>query len=132
MVDALFIIAQKDFRDEELSIPKDILEKGGFSCDIAAITTKDAVGMMGTSIRPDITIKDADINDYSVIIVVGGQGSPTLSQYPEVLRLLKEASNRNKIVGAICLGPMVLAMAGILAGKKATVCLQVIHNQLKF
>lgn len=121
MVSVLFIIAQKDFRDEELSIPKSILEKGGFGCEVASVTINEVIGMMGAKITPDLSVKDANVDDYDAIIVVGGEGSPTLAQYPEVLRFLKEARNRNKIIASICLGPMVLAMAGILAGKKATV-----------
>jgi len=121
MARVLFIIAQKNFRDEELLHPKKILEDGGYQCDIASITREPAVGMLGAQVKPDLAVKEAKIDDYDAVIVVGGSGSPTLAEHEEVLRLLQEAAANKKIIGAICLGPMVLARAGVLAGKKATI-----------
>jgi len=117
----LFIIAQNSFRDEELAKPKQILKKAGYSYDVASITTEHAIGMLGTVIKPDLAVKDANVNNYALIVVVGGSGAPSLVNYPEVLDLLARAKNESKKLGAICLGPMVLAKAGVLNGRRATV-----------
>jgi protease I len=56
-----------------------------------------------------------------MIVIVGGSGSPGLANRTEVIDLLNRAEDQGKKMAAICLGPMVLAKAGILQGKKATV-----------
>ena len=111
----LFIIAQKDFRDEELSTPKQILESAGCSCDVASITTEPAKGVLGATVTPELAVKDADINNYDMVVVVGGPGAPDLMDYPEVLSLLQQAEQQNKKIASICLGPMVLAPKGTAA-----------------
>ncbi len=113
----LMIIAPKDFRDEELAHPKEVLENAGIEVDVASITTDEATGMLGMKVTPDVAVKDVNIADYEYVIVVGGAGSPALMDYPEVLSAVKAAKNK----AAICLAPMVLAKAGVLQGKKATV-----------
>jgi len=113
----LFIIAQKDFRDEELLRPKRILENAGIVVEVASITTELARGVLGAEVMPDLAVEDANADDYEYIVIVGGPGSPSLLNYPEVLDLVSNAKN----TAAICLGPMVLAKAGVLEGKRATV-----------
>lgn len=117
----LFIIAQKDFRDEELQIPKEIVQNAGHEVHIASITTQKATGKLGMEITPDLAVKDANLGDFDMVIVIGGPGAPGLANYPEVINLLKEANEKNMFIGAICIAPTILAKAGILNGKNATV-----------
>ena len=63
-----------------------------------------------------------NVEDYDAIVIVGGAGSKEYLWDDEELRaMVKEAYNKNKVLAAICLSPVVLAKAGILEGKKATV-----------
>ena len=117
----LFIIAQKNFRDEELFETKDELEEAGISVDVASITTETAFGMLGKTFIPDLAVKDAKVDDYDAIVVIGGAGSPMLANHKEVIDLLQSAQQKGKLIAAICFGPIVLAKAGILRGKRATV-----------
>ncbi|MBN2422942.1 DJ-1/PfpI family protein [Candidatus Woesearchaeota archaeon] len=117
----LFIIAQDGFRDEELDVPKKVIEQNGISVDIASITTDTATGKLGMTLTPDLAVKDADLEEYVMITVIGGPGAPALADYPEVMNLLKEAKDKDMFIGAICIAPTILAKAGILQGKKATV-----------
>ncbi|MBN2459034.1 DJ-1/PfpI family protein [Candidatus Woesearchaeota archaeon] len=117
----LFIIAPKNFRDEELSKPKTILENAGHECFVASIDTALARGMLGGVVKPDIGIKEVDVADYDLFVIVGGSGAPSLASHQEVLKLLSKAYNNGKKLGAICLGPVVLSKAGVLNGSKATV-----------
>ncbi|MBI4150286.1 DJ-1/PfpI family protein [Candidatus Woesearchaeota archaeon] len=121
MAKALFIIAQKGFRDEELFEPKEVLEDAGIECKVASISTNAAQGKLGAMVMPDLAVKDAKLDDYDVIIVVGGPGAPELAKHKEVLDLLKAAKQKGKNLASICIAPIVLAKAGVLTGKKATV-----------
>ncbi|MBN1502957.1 DJ-1/PfpI family protein [Candidatus Woesearchaeota archaeon] len=117
----LFIVAQQDFRDEELEIPKDIVENAGHQVDVASITTDTAKGKLGMIVQPDLAVSDANLDNYNMVVVIGGPGAPDLANYPEVIGLLKQAKEKDMFIGAICIAPTILAKAGILNGAKATV-----------
>jgi len=121
MSKVLMIVAQKDFRDEELLIPKEMLENAGNSVKIASLTRAEATGMLGARLMPDMAVHEASPDYFDAIIIVGGSGSPVLAKSADVAKLLQAASEKGRLIGAICLGPMALASAGLLAGKKATV-----------
>ncbi len=121
MARVLFIIAQNGFRDEELFKPKEILEEAGHACVVASITIDTATGKLGAKVEPDIAVSDTKASDWDVIIVVGGPGAPELSKHKEVNDILNDAKQKNINLAAICIGPTVLAKAGVLKGKKATV-----------
>lgn len=119
---ALIILIPENFRDEEFSVPKKRLEEAGVSVTVAGLQSGEARGMLGMKTKPDILLDDVDIDDYDVLIVPGGQGSVKyLWNNERVLSLVKEAYEKDKIVASICLSGAVLANAGILEGKKATV-----------
>jgi len=117
----LYIIAQRNFRDEELEVPEKILKNEGAKVVIASITTDEAVGMLGMRVKPDITVRTAAVDRFDAVVIAGGSGSPKLADYPEVLSVVRRFFERGKIVAAICLAPFVLAKAGILKGVTVTV-----------
>ena len=121
MSNVLMIVAQKNFRDEELLIPKEMLENAGHSVKIASLTRAEASGMLGAKVTPDMAVHEASPDYFDAIVVVGGSGSPVLADSNDVTDLLAKASERGKIVSAICLGPMALAKSGVLSGRKATI-----------
>lgn len=117
----VFIIAQNDFRDEEYLVPKKIFGELGAEIAVASEDTTIAKGMLGLSVKPDKRLKDVSLKDYDVIILVGGSGSMVFWDDKELHINLVEAADSGRIMGAICLAPGVLARAGVLKEKKATV-----------
>ena len=61
---ALFIVASRGFRDEELIEPKSILESYGAKCIIANETGRESVGMLGKVVDASMTLDKVDVNDY--------------------------------------------------------------------
>jgi len=121
MADAVFIIAEKNFRDEELFEAKEELEKRGFSCVIASKTAGEKKGALGGRAKAELSLKQVDVSQYNAIIFVGGQGAQQYFNDSEALSLARKALEKGKIVAAICIAPVILANAGILKGKEATV-----------
>lgn len=121
MVKILMIVAQKNFRDEELLIPKEMLETEGHEVKIASLSRGKATGMMGESVTPDMAVHEANPDFFKLILIVGGSGSPALAASKDVQKLVRNAYDGGRIVAAICLGGMALAKSGVLAGRKATV-----------
>jgi len=118
----LMVIAQQDFRDEELFKPKEVFEGAGASVFVAAPRNETATGMLGGKVQPDFAISDVNASEFDAVVVVGGSGSPKyLWDDTQLRNLVRDAYAGGKVVAAICLSPVVLARAGILKGKSATV-----------
>ena len=121
MKKALMIIAQENFRDEELFEPKEILEQNGIEVLIASTSLNPAKGVLGKKAQPDILVKDIDIKDFAALIFVGGSGAAQYWDDPLAHKLIKDAFALEKVIAAICIAPVTLAKAGILKGRRATV-----------
>jgi protease I len=117
----LMIIASQNFRDEELLIPKKLFEKEGYSVVIAGTSLKPAKGMLGAVVTPQILIDQVKVDEYDAIVFVGGVGAKEYFNNSIAHKIAKEAVSKNKILAAICIAPRILAEAGVLKGKKATV-----------
>ena len=117
----LFLIASHNFRDEELLVTKKLLEEGGFRVTIASSSLKTAYGMLRTKIKPDTLISQVKVEDYNAIVLIGGSGAKEYWDNLLVHKLLHQALQKGKVIGAICIAPVTLAKAGILKNRKATV-----------
>ncbi|MFH1510325.1 MAG: DJ-1/PfpI family protein [Candidatus Woesearchaeota archaeon] len=118
----LFIVAQQDFRDEELRIPKEMFDREGHTVTIASPKGGIATGMKGMSIETR-SIKELVPDNYDIVAVIGGAGSQALADIAEVTNFIKSSHMNGKVIGGICLGPITLARAGVLKDKQATVFL---------
>ena len=116
----LMVIAFDKFRDEEYSEPRKIIEENGYKVVVASWKKGIATGMLGKKVKVDITLKDVKVDDYDGVIFPGGVGASRYFENKIVWRIIQEFHNKKKVVGALCLSPVILANAGILKGKKAT------------
>lgn len=120
MQHALFIIAPKNFRDEELFHPLAVLEKAEIVCMIASLEVGKCIGSKGGEIEAQIGINQINAEDFDAVIFIGGGGSEIYFENAAAQLLAKKAFASEKIVAAICAAPVILAKAGILKGKKVT------------
>lgn len=117
----LMVIASKNFRDEEYFIPFEILQKEGAEITTASSVSGEVVGIEGGEAMSALILKDVVVKDYDAVIFVGGGGAAEYFDDNEAHRIIEEASGKNKVIAAICIAPVILARAGILRGKNATV-----------
>jgi protease I len=116
----LMIIAPKNFRDEELFDTKEELESSGNSVVIASTKTDTATGMLGGTVEPDITVDNVNVDDYDAVVFVGGSGSSIYFNNQRAHEIARDAYDKGKVIGAICIASSTIANAGLLKGKKAT------------
>lgn len=116
----LFIIASKNFRDEELIEPRKIVEGYKAKTILASNNLGTATGMLGSKVTPNLILEKVNVNDYNAIVFVGGSGSTIYWNNKTALNIAKEANLKGKVVASICLGSGTLANAGIFKGKNAT------------
>lgn len=116
-----FIVANKDFRDEEYFFTKEELEKNKIKVDTFSNKKGVAIGRFGGEISIEKEIEEINPEKYEGIVFIGGSGALVHLNNQISYGLIELFSGGNKIIGAICISPVILAKSGILEGKKATV-----------
>jgi 4-methyl-5(b-hydroxyethyl)-thiazole monophosphate biosynthesis len=110
------------FEEIEFSTIADVLRRADIEVTVAGLKAGATAGAHGIKVTPDVTIDEADADDFDIIALPGGNpGYINLGQSDQVLRLLKDMHQKGKYVTAICAAPSVLAKAGVIQGKRATV-----------
>jgi len=121
MKPVLMVIAPENFRDEELFETKEVLEAAGLSTIIASKHEGVCHGKLGGEAIATVSLGEAKASDYGAVLFVGGMGSEVYFKDPVAHDLAWEMYADGKIVSAICIAPVILANAGLLKGRKATV-----------
>ena len=117
----LMVIAFRDFRDQEYFLPKEIFEKEGFVVKTASTKKGTALGADGGEVEVDFSLDEVDVSQFDAVLFVGGPGALKDLDNEKSYQIAKETLNQGKILGAICIAPVLLAKAGVLNGKEATV-----------
>ena len=117
----VMIIARENFRDEELNVPLAIFTKAGAEVTVASPSLSPAKGKLGAVVKPDILYSDIDPAAYDAVVFVGGPGAVQYLNDPRAHRIARETLGAGRVLAAICVAPAILANAGVLKGKKATV-----------
>jgi len=115
------IVAFRDFRDAEYFVPKEILEKAG--AKITTVSTKmgTAIGADGGDTEVDLLIENLNVADFDAIVFIGGPGALDYLDNENSYKVARETIEKDKILGSICISPVILAKAGVLKEKRATV-----------
>jgi len=115
------VLAPTDFTDQEYAKPRAAFDKALASVTVASTTRGTAVGHDGLKVPVTTASAELRTDQFDAIVVVGGQGAMgSLVNDAALLALLRSAAVQGKVVGAICLAPVVLARAGVLRNLPAT------------
>jgi len=114
------VILAEGFEEIEALTVVDIVRRAGEHCDMISIKEKEVIGAHNIKVLADIIISD-EIKNYDLIVLPGGMpGSINLKENGKVIELVKYFNDENKLIGAICAAPIVLAKAGIIKNKNIT------------
>jgi len=129
MAKVLMPLAQ-GFEEIEALTLVDILRRAEIEVILAGLQPGCVTGAHNISIIPETTIDAVNAGAFDMIVLPGGQpGSNNLNADPRIHALLNEFAAKDKLIGAICAAPIVLAAAGLLSGRKAT-CYPTYRDQL--
>jgi protease I len=117
---AVFIVGSANFRDEELFETMRVLNEAGAKTIIASTRLGAVRGMLGNLTEATILVKDLVVDDYDAIIFIGGSGATEYFESPVAWEIGREAVQKKKVLGAICIAPAILANAGLLKGVRVT------------
>src|SRR5947199_3209918 len=121
----VLIVATDGFEEWELFGPRQILQQRGAEVVLASLKLDPIQATVhddpGKTIRPDITVDQANADDFDALILPGGLRNPDhLRLHGNVIALIRAFAAQDKPIGAICHGPWLLVEADLLRGRTAT------------
>ncbi len=118
----VLVAAPEGFRDEELFVPEDVFSEAGAFVLTASTTKRPIYGSQGGSTLPDLHIEDIKVDGLNAIVIAGGKGAREhLWSNEALLRKVREANEKGKVIGAICISGAIPALAGVMRGRRGTV-----------
>ena len=115
------VLAFKDFRDAEYFVPKEILERAGVKITTVSTQKGKALGADGGEVEINLTLEELKADDFDGVVFIGGPGALKKLDNEKSYSLIRKIVSQNKVLGSICISPVILAKAGALKNKKATV-----------
>ncbi len=118
---AVLVVAFQGFQDFEYQTTKDALENLNIKTITVSSKIGEAIGKFGQLVDIEKTISDIEVERFGAIVFIGGPGAADYIEDNSAHQLARQAIEKDKILGAICLAPAILARAGVLQDKEATV-----------
>ncbi len=110
------------FEEIEAIAIVDVLRRAGVEVLMTGLGEASRVtGSHDIELSMDCRIADLDVSELDAVLLPGGMpGAKHLAEDPDVQRLVTDARENDKLIGAICAAPMALAAAGIMDGVRFT------------
>lgn len=115
------IIGPIGYQDTEFNTPYNYFIKHDAQVDVYSTKKGIAKGVFGAEFNVTHVLDELDVGVYDAIVFIGGPGTKLVRDDNNSLFIAKNAIKENKILAAICWSPTILAKAGVLDKKKATV-----------
>jgi len=115
------VLLAPGFEEIEAITVVDVLRRAGVEVTVAGVSDADVTGSHGITVRADRLLAEAAEGSYDLVVLPGGlPGATNLRDDPAVQALVRSHAAAGRRVAAICAGPIALAAAGVLRGKRAT------------
>lgn len=115
----ILMILEWGFSDGEFNRTRPVFESAGAQV-VTASGRPRILSTRGMVLLVDKLLSEVKVEEYDAIVFVGGRGAMGYWDDPVAHRIAQEAMALDKVLGAICLAPMILANAGVLDGRRAT------------
>ncbi|MFA6186646.1 MAG: nitroreductase family protein [Phycisphaerae bacterium] len=114
----VIVVPAMYFRDMELFDVQETFQLVGIVPDIAAMTIEEMKSQnRRDTVKPNVLIKDINIDDYDAFVFIGGPGIKDYFTSQTILKLVHAANEKKKIIAAIDNAPGIFALAGVVKGK---------------
>lgn len=118
---SVLVILADGFEEIEAMTIIDILRRAGVDVVTVGLNSTTVDSAHRVRVMADKKLSDINPEDFDALILPGGPGYRNLLNSSAVIELVKSFDKNKKLVAAICAAPAVLAKAGILEEKIATI-----------
>lgn len=110
------------FNHSEYAWPYGALRAVGYEVDVASFNkgTVETGNKGRENAEANLTFDEVKVDDYFALMIPGGKSPAKLVESKEVLDITRAFVEKDKPVGAICHGPLVLMEAGLLRDRSGT------------
>jgi protease I len=119
------VLAVDGFELVELVVPANAMRLAGATVDVISIHPGHIRGMNlhepGMRVGVDLTLDEANPNDYDGLLIPGGFVNPDLLRQSAAARaFVRSYAQTGKPIASLCHGPWMLASSGLLEGRRLT------------
>lgn len=115
------VLANYNFNDDEYDYTRKVMDDNSIGVKIVAADPGECTSVTGKNVDVDLSITSMISEEYKAIIFIGGPGVDSYFNNNDILAMAQKFLKENRIVAAICWAPVILARAGLLTQRKATV-----------
>lgn len=95
-------------------------EEGAEVVVVGSGSAKTYTSKFGYPIEADTSAAEVTAGDFDAVIIPGGYAPDIMRRYPDMVKLVRDATLAGKVVASICHGGWLLASAKILQGRTVT------------
>jgi protease I len=115
------LLAENLYQELELWVPYYRLKEEGAEVTVVGSgSSRTFTGKYGYPVEVNKEAKEIDMSKYDGVVIPGGYAPDVMRRYPEMVKIVREAHQKGKVIAAICHAGWMLVSAGILKGKKVT------------
>jgi protease I len=119
------ILVANGFEQVEMTEPQRALQQAGAVAELVSPEQTQVKGwnhkQWGDSFKVDVSLRDADADDYDALMLPGGVMNPDkLRMLPEAVDFVKDFVSAGKPIAAICHAPWTLIEAEAVQGCRIT------------
>ena len=115
------LLSENNYEDMELWVPYFRLKEEGAEVTVVGTgSSRSYTSKHGYPVQVDKEAKEIDMSKFDGVVIPGGYAPDLMRRYPEMVKIVKDAHQKGKVIAAICHAGWMLASAGIIKGKKVT------------
>jgi protease I len=127
----VLVLVDNGFQEAEALVPYYRMLEAGYEVDLVGPEAGVAYqGGYGYSLTSNVAASDVDVDDYEAVIIHGGRAPDAMRTKEPMVRVVRQAFDKGKVVAAICHAAQVLIEADVVRGKRAT-CYKSVATDLK-
>lgn len=119
----VYVHLAEGFEEIEALTVVDLFRRAGVDSKLVSVTGKlEVSGAHNIAVIADALFEECSYDNCEMIVLPGGMpGTLGLMNHRGLEEIIREFTEKNKKIAAICAAPMILGKMGLLKGKKATI-----------
>ncbi len=99
----------------------DVLRRAGLEVVTAGMPGSWVTGDNGIKLMADCMLKDVDPSGFDGLVLPGGSGAKLFHKSDNIMSMIRDFNEKEKLICAICYSPVILSECGVLKDRRATV-----------